>query len=460
MARMEGDMVGSGTRERAKRNCARAITATLVLFALVLGGGGVAIASPPALTIDHPLPGSSTNNQTPAFSGGTSDTLDQVTLKLYAGAGTGGQPVQTATTPLPPAGGTWAITLASALEPGQYTAVAEQTNLLKGTGSTAVTFRVDTTPPIVSINALASPTKNSTPTLAGGAENDEGDIQTVAVTIYQGNSAGGTVAASANVPASGGAWSYTTPHLSDGTYTARATQSDEAGNAGISSPVTFTVTTPPPTLPLASFSWFPRAPKVGETVSLVSTSTDTHSPITAFAWALTSSGAFHPGKPILSTSFPTRGPHVVRLRVTDADGLSSVVAETINVTPRPLVLMQPFPIVRIAGSDTAVGAKITLLTVQAPLGARVRVSCHGRSCPTHSESRVAFSTKRKARGTVQIAFRRFERSLRAGVMLEIRVYKHGQIGKYTRFVIRTGRLPERVDTCLGPTGTKPMACPY
>jgi hypothetical protein len=49
--------------------------------------------------------------------------------------------------------------------------------------------------------------------------------------------------------------------------------------------------------------------------------------------------------------------------------------------------------------------------------------------------------------------------LRAGVILEIRVSKPGQIGKYTRFAVRRGRLPVRLDTCLEPAGIKPMACP-
>jgi hypothetical protein len=94
------------------------------------------------------------------------------------------------------------------------------------------------------------------------------------------------------------------------------------------------------------------------------------------------------------------------------------------------------------------------------VGARVTVTCHGPSCPIRSETRVAFSSSRKRRvGAVQIPFRRFERSLHAGVTLEIRVSKHRQIGKYTRFVIRQGRLPERVDTCLGPAGIKPIRCP-
>src|ERR1019366_4053130 len=134
-------------------------------------------------------------------------------------------------------------------------------------------------------------------------------------------------------------------------------------------------------------SWFPSAPKTGENVSLVSTSTDGTSPITAFAWALSSNGAFVAGKPLLTTSFSTPGGHVVRLRVTDANGLSSVATQTIQVTSTPLILMQPFPIVRIAGSETSSGVRLRLLTAQAPIGARVTVSCRGRGCPAKSVGR-------------------------------------------------------------------------
>jgi hypothetical protein len=150
----------------------------------------------------------------------------------------------------------------------------------------------------------------------------------------------------------------------------------------------------------------------------------------------------------------------VRLRVSDANGLSSVASETIPVAVAPLTLMQPFPIVRITGSETSHGVRLTTLTVQAPPGARVTVSCQGRGCPARSESRVAVSRVRNpAQGTVRISFRRFERTLRAGVILRIRVSKPGEIGKYTRFIVRRGLLPERLDTCLDPGGFKPMACP-
>jgi Immunoglobulin I-set domain len=222
-------------------------------------------------------------------------------------------------------------------------------------------------------------------------------------------------------------------------------------------------TTPSPSPPVASFQWFPSAPHVGEPVSLVSTSTDATSPITAFAWSLAGNGAFNTGAPALSTSFSTPGSHVVMLRVTDANGLSSVLAETIPVTSPAPTLMQPFPVVRIAGSENASGVKISLLTVQAPVGATVTVTCHGPGCPSKPDYLVVASRKSKkgksTAGIVLIAFRRFERSLRAGVVLEIRVSAHGQIGKYTRFAVRHGKLPARVDMCLSPAGIEPIVCP-
>jgi hypothetical protein len=227
--------------------------------------------------------------------------------------------------------------------------------------------------------------------------------------------------------------------------------------------VTFTVTPPPvstPTAvppPVASFKWFPPLPKTGEPVSLVSSSTDAASPITGFAWALTSNGPFQGGGAVLNTSFSTPGGHIVRLRVTDANGLSSVATETINVVGRRASLMQPFPVVRIVGTDTASGVKLRLLKVQQlPAGARITVRCKGRGCPIKSARRVAVSNKRRV---APIDFRSFERPLRFGITLEILISKPGEIGKYTRFAIRRGRLPERLDMCLDPAGVKPLACP-
>jgi len=56
--------------------------------------------------------------------------------------------------------------------------------------------------------------------------------------------------------------------------------------------------------PLASFVWFPAFPGPGESISLVSTSTDLTSPITAYAWDLADNGpfgAFNDGGPVAVT---------------------------------------------------------------------------------------------------------------------------------------------------------------
>jgi len=263
------------------------------------------------------------------------------------------------------------------------------------------------------------------------------------------------------VQSSNGSWSATFGGLSPGIYTTQAEQRDVAGNIGLSRSVTFAVNRLQSPGPTASFTWSPSAPKTGETVSLISSSTDPASPITTFEWAVTGSGAFHAGKSVLTTTFSTPGRHVVRLRVSDADGRSSVAAETIVVTAFASAPMQPFPIVRIAGSGSASGVKLSLFDVLAPVGARTTVSCRGRGCPAKSVSRVGVSSGSKSKsGAVLLAFRSFEHFLRAGIILEIRVSKPGEIGKYTRFAIRRGKLPVRVDSCLRSSDPKPIACPW
>ena len=462
-----------GPKGRARRGLVRALAVSLVLVAV--GPAHMAIAAGPTLTITSPTNGSTTNNQMPSFSGTTNDPFneetemfDAIRLDIFAGTAVGGGvPLQELTTQSLPSDGTWSLPPDNTLPEGVYTVQATQTNFALETGkSEPVTFTVDTTPPRIALTSPAngSSTSSGSQLVAGTAGTSEGDLPTVTVQLFSGpTTVPQAYLESLVVQALNGSWSAPFGGLSPGTYTARAEQSDRAGNTGTSAPVTFTVSapvSPGPQPPAASFSWFPSGPQTGQSILLVSSSTDTRSPITAFAWAVTSSGAFQPGGPVLTTSFSTPGNHVVRLRVTDADGLSSVASETIPVTSPPLTLMQPFPIVRIAGSETSSGVHLGLLTVQAPVGALVVVACRGRGCPTTSESKVAASIRSKSKaGTVTLAFRRFERSLRAGVILEIQVSKPGEIGKYTGFRIRRGKLPVRVDACLGPTDSKPMPCP-
>jgi hypothetical protein len=254
-----------------------------------------------------------------------------------------------------------------------------------------------------------------------------------------------------------GALTLGTTSLSQNGYEYRVQFKNIAGTA-TSAAATLTVSSPIP--PAASFAWFPPAPFVGEPVSFASSSTAAASPITAFAWDLAGNGPLIGGGPVLGTWFSTPGAHVVRLRVTDAKGLSSVVSETIPVGLAPPILLQPFPVVRLVGFDTGSGVNLIVFTVLAPVNARITITCRGRGCPTKLEKRLAASRRHKRnRGSLLIAFPRFQRTLRAGITLEVRVSKPDRIGKYSKFVIRRGKLPTRTDACLNPATSQPMACP-
>jgi hypothetical protein len=487
---------------KATRVALRTVAAVpAVLLVLALRSGGVALAAGPNITIEHTFSGSSTSQQTPTFTGMTNDILDTVTLKVYAGANATGSPVQSSTVlPVPvrllarPTEATWTVALGTALRSGQYTALAEQASPFMHTGkSPIVTFTVNVTPPPI---VIAAPADNailtaSRPTFSGTAGQAKGDRQSVALAIYSGSLVSGSpVAPPLDVTAVGGAWTTGSagPQLADGIYTAQVSQSDELGNVGTST-VTFAISAPvaggspeaspaaaltatspsttsttsssSPSAPTASFQWFPANPRTGERVVVASTSTDPDSAISGFAWDLTGAGTFSAAGSALSTSFAAPGAHVVRLRITDAHGLSSVATRTIAVSAAPPKLMAPFPVVRIADTVTALRVQVSLLSVQAPVGATVTVTCRGSGCPAAARDEVATSTRTGHRtgGVVLIVFRRFDRALRAGASLQIRVSEPGQIGKYTRFSIRRAKLPVRVDACLSPTGTAPIVCP-
>jgi hypothetical protein len=424
---------------------------------MILGPPAGALAAAPSIT--SPENRSATSDSTPTFRGTAEAEGVEVTLRVYSGTAVKGKAVETASVTAG-SGGSWEVTPEKRLSNGTYTAEATQAGNSEAEASAPVTFTVETPLPQVTLTypANGSTTSTGTEPVGGLAGAETVDEPTVTVQLFSGPSIGAQAALEAlTVPVSGGAWSGTFGGLANGTYTVRAEQADSRGDVGTSASATFTVAIPSgPAPPAASFQWFPSFPNTGEDVSLVSSSTDPASPITSFAWALTPTSVFLPGKPVLVTSFATPGAHAVRLRVTDGNGVSSIASETITVRSSPLILMQPFPIVRIAGSETRSGARIRLLTAEAPPGARITVRCRGHGCPLKSAQRAAVSSRA---GPVPVSFRAFERSLRAGVTLEIFVFKSGQIGKYTRFVIRHGRLPQRVDTCLSATALKPLACP-
>jgi hypothetical protein len=423
-------------------------------------------ASPlPTLTITSPSNEGVINNQTPTFTGTVEGTfgseLPEVILKIYPGTNTGGATVQL---PMKTAENyTWSIGPVEKLSPGTYTAVAE----LIGESvehRPSVTFTIDTTPPPVTLTfpSPGSSTSGSSQLVSGSAGTAPKDKPEITVQLFAGSRIEAQPPlATANVNASNGSWSVTFSGLGPGTYTVRAQQSDEAGNTGTSEPRTFTVTpAPPPAPPSASFLWVPRAPHVGEQVTLVSNSTDTAAAITSLAWSAAGNEQFVPGGAVFTTSFSKPGAHPVALRVTDANGRFSVARQTIHVTAAPLVLMQPFPVVRIVGREISTGVEINLLNVASPINARVTVTCRGRGCPARRETHMARAGKKTRNlGPVLVTFRRFARRLRSGVVLEIRVTQEGKVGKYTRFTIRRNRLPVRYDSCLAATDPLPITCP-
>jgi hypothetical protein len=416
------------------------------------------------------LGGKLVTNATPSFDGtaGTATGEGPVNVSVYAGSSASGSPVWE-TKVVPSSSGVWTVGPTTALVGGDtYTVQAEQEDP-EITYIAQVTFTADASSPTVT---LTSPSNGSTAvatsqTVSGSAGTEAGDLETVTVHLYSGSEASGTPLQTISAQQSGGHWSATFGGLNPGTYSAEAEQSDDVGNVGHSAPVTFSLTAPPvaqtvaqPSPPAASFRWVPTAPHPDEPVTLISTSTDPSSAITGFAWAPSGNEVFSAGESALTTTFATAGAHLVQLRVSAANGLSSTAAETINVTAPAPTLIQPFPIVRMAGSYDAAGVKISLLTVQAPVGATVTVICRGAGCPAKSESVVASSgPKGNKAGTVVVTLRRFERPLRAGTILEIEVSDHGEIGKFTKFVIHHNKLPSRQDLCLNPAGTTAILCP-
>jgi hypothetical protein len=105
--------------------------------------------------------------------------------------------------------------------------------------------------------------------------------------------------------------------------------------------------------------------------------------------------------------------------------------------------------VRIKGRIGNSGARVTLLSVRAPSGARIVISCRGAGCPARRRASIAALQR----------FPAFERTLRAGIRLTIVVSKPGFVGKWTEIVIRRGLAPRRSDRCVMSGARTPERCP-
>ena len=207
--------------------------------------------------------------------------------------------------------------------------------------------------------------------------------------------------------------------------------------------------------PMAAFVFTPSAPLVDNVVMFAAAASDPDGSVAAIAWDLDGDGSFVDATgPVASKLFPAPGSYTVAVQVTDSLGATAVTSQVVAVAPQPAhpAYLQPFPIVSLTTKLTHRGARVRRLAVQAPPGSRVSVRCRGRSCPVRFQLHVV-------RTLHPVRLRALEHGIRAGVVLEVRVTAPQRIGKYTRFWVRRGKPPGRVDLCLQPGHADPTPCP-
>ncbi len=235
---------------KSRWSARRVVLGLILALPFALFAAPVASASA-ALVMSAPLSASATN-ATPTFKGSTSELTEPVTVRVYAGTTVGETPVETLPTGAPLESENWSVT-ATPLTEGTYTAVAEQVEAggIEPPMKTApVTFAVVTSPPVVTLEAPVSPSKNTKPTFKG-TTSEGGEVK---VEVHAGATVGGSLVATAVAhPSSAGEWSAgaVSSSLTTGEYTAVAVQESVLGNGpGKSEPVTFVVDTEAPKVSL------------------------------------------------------------------------------------------------------------------------------------------------------------------------------------------------------------------
>jgi hypothetical protein len=201
--------------------------------------------APPTLRLDS-LGSKPLRTSTPTITGSGAAAGASLALTLYPGSGTNSTPVRTLSGNAGP-DGRFAVTAAPNLPDAQYTAVAMQTS-----GGFAIsgpmTFRIKVHAPAVSLGqpAAGSTASQAALVFSGSAGTALGDSSVVTLDLYSGGSTDGTRVGSEHVGAAGGSWSLRWPRrLKLGTYTAQASQADDAGHTALSGAHTFRIVATP-----------------------------------------------------------------------------------------------------------------------------------------------------------------------------------------------------------------------
>ncbi|MDQ6777357.1 MAG: Ig-like domain-containing protein [Actinomycetota bacterium] len=196
------------------------------------------------------------------------------------------------------------------------------------------------------------------PTFSGDAGADFGDGSQVTLRVYRGSSPAGTPVETVTVPRSGASWSTLLPApLPLGTYTAQAEQDDIASpaDAGLSAPVTFTVT-----LPVITLDALGSRPLTTSTPTLTGTA-DSDSGSVPSTVVVIYQGDTTAGSPVarVTALVPASGQFSVQVTPALADGTYTAVAlqadtagaygssapQTfgIDTQPPPVTLVRPGP---------------------------------------------------------------------------------------------------------------------
>ncbi len=274
--------------------------------------------------------------------------LTSITVSIYSGGTTAGSPIQTLTPAL--SSGAFATTPAS-LADGTYTMQATQGDQAGNvTISAAVTFRLDTTAPTVTITAPTngSSSTTTTPTFAGTAGDATGDGTTVTVQVYSGPSVSGSPVQTLVATRSGTAWSVPAAALTVGTYTAQAVQLDSVGHTGTSAS-TFTIVAPPagPTNQAPTCTDGTKSVPNATPTAITLTCTDSDGdPLTLSIVAPPGHGtlgAIASGSVTYTPTSTYSGSDTFTFTAGDGKAGSNVAAVSITVAPAPAVTPPPPP---------------------------------------------------------------------------------------------------------------------
>ena len=290
-----------------------------------------------------------------------------------------------------------------------------------------------------------------------------------AVRVNPGRGAGDSFSWNFGDGGTGAGVNATHVYAGPGSYTVTLSVTDSDGTTSVKDTAEIVVN-PGNAPPSAAFTFAPSSPVAGQDVSFTEQVSDPDGDAVTLAWAFGDGATATGATP--RHAYVAAGSYTVVLTATDEQGARTTTFETLTVgplgatspggsqlpgdpvtSPAPgtrLVMMSPFPIVRIAGVVLRRGVSVRVLSVRAPRGARLRLRCRGRGCPATSLTRTS--------ATSIVRFRRFEGTLPVGTTLELFVRQRGKIGKYTRFLVRAGRVPSRVDRCLFPGRARPVRC--